>query len=107
MLKINNRAVDVRMFRLTTGEECIARIESEDDTTFTVTHPRILGIKESAEGMHIAPHPLMVTDQGLFVDIKASVEMKIYKSAIMVEHMNVSDDLYDNFVKDTSAISLV
>lgn len=101
MQKLNNRSVDVRVFRLVTGEECIVRVDSEDDVSITCSAAKIF--MQNAATQAIEPAPVSMV---AFTPENPNVEVKFFKTSIMAEIRDISDELYKKFVEGTSRIAL-
>jgi hypothetical protein len=56
---------DTVSFKLSSGEEIVARLEKEDDTSYTLKKPMVLIVQQ--QGLGLAPFMFSVSPDGKFV----------------------------------------
>lgn len=91
---------EIRLYKLTTGEEIIGRLVSEDEDTVVLGKLRILAVHQAAPGqMGVALIPWMV---GI-----PENDVKIYKKEIVGEsNESLPKQLEDNYIQNTSSLAL-
>lgn len=91
------RSVDVRIFRLITGEECICRVLEEKDSYYMIERPYVMGIDPTTKAA--MPMPFMIMNQ-------AGDPTKLFKNGVMAEFTKMDDVTYNQYVEQTSNIAL-
>ncbi len=85
---------DTVSFKLTSGEELVARLEKEDETTYNIAKPMVLVAGE--KGLGLAPFMFSVSTDGKFVLNQSSVAC-VAKTA---------KELADQYMTQTTGIQL-
>jgi hypothetical protein len=86
---------EVVSFKLSGGEEVVARLEKETDEHFQVSKPMVLSLSSQGIGMM----PFMFT-------VSADAKIKLKKEAILVFH-NTDIDIAKQYMQSTSSIQMV
>ena len=89
----------IQLFKLVSGEEIIAKVVSENETTYLVSDVRTLVMQPTGPGqMGIALVPWVAT--------MADQELPLKKTHVMVENKNVPKQLEDGYLQETTGIQL-
>lgn len=89
---------NVRVFKLSTGEELIGRVVSDDDTTLTMEKPRIIAVHPVKNALQVSLVPYAASNPDCTISIK--------QSAIAGEVTNPSDEIITGYLEQTSGILL-
>jgi hypothetical protein len=90
---------EVKVFKLITGEEMIARVTDETVTSITVDRPRVVAIMPNPNGqMGVTLIPLFASNQ----EGKAILE----RSAIAATSCEVNSELEKSYISQTTGIAL-
>ena len=96
MLEIKYNNNDIVAFKLSTGEEVLARLVEEKDNDFVVSKP--MSLIPQGDGL--------VLNQSIFsVDVQTQ-SVKINKNAVVM-HARARKELVDNYTQATSSIQTV
>jgi len=91
--------MDIRVFKLNTGDEIIADVTDVTDESLTLNKPRIIAVHPVAAGqMQVALVPFAASNPD------SSVIMKC--NAIVGEIVNPSQEIQDGYLEQTSGIVL-
>jgi len=91
---------EIRVFKISTGEEVISRIKKETEDQFILDNPRVVAIAPGPGGqLSVTLIPLFASNQ----DGNATLN----KSHIVGEPENINDELEKGYLEQTSGIALV
>lgn len=92
---------DIRILKLTSGEELIAKVEKIDGG-YTVTNPlaiQVVGVDQDGMGLQIRMLPYMITRQeGTFT---------LFDHAVAMPPLETAKAMEDQYLQQTSGIQLI
>lgn len=92
LVKSKLKKNDIICFRITTGEEIVAKLKDESDTTYTVVKP--LALVNGPKGVHMAP--AMVT-----VDQTAEI---VYNKSAIISSSTPTKAVEGSYVQNTTGL---
>ncbi len=95
LLEIPYKAGDTISLKLSTGEEIVARLDTESSDSYTVKKPMVLIMQE--QGLGLAPFMFSVSPDGKFV-LQANSVLCMAKT---------ESEISKQYTKQTSGIALV
>lgn len=92
--------MEIKAFKLISGEEIIARVEGETNTVFKLTRPMLVHISAGHDGSpQIGLMPYVISNQ--------DVDVILSKHAISVEIGSINVVLEKKYTEVTSPINLI
>lgn len=91
---------DVYTFKLTTGEEVVARYVSNNDKYFMVEKPLALGVQQTEKGPQLGFMPFAMT---LNDTKKQEIPINI---AVVITYFEPSKEVSDGYIQQTSGIQI-
>jgi len=91
--------MDIRSFKLTTGEELVAQLLQETSRGFLVKSPLIVHMMRTPEG------PTLAFAQWSLVQ-KQGVEVELLTSALVSAPVQLLDEVSDSYLQQTTGIAL-
>ena len=90
---------EVRVFKISTGEELISRIKEDNGDSYVLEQPRVVAIAPQANGqVSVTLIPLFASNQ--------DGDATLHKAHIVGEPDRINDELEKGYVEQTTGIAL-
>lgn len=90
--------MDIKAFKLITGEEIIGKVGEESNDTIKLDDVRTMFLSQGKDGLHVELIPFLISNKDATVEIE--------KTHIVASPMTINPDLEKQYLQITSSLLL-